>query len=91
MPRCLELAGVSDGSPGVGLWDLHIVIFFCFVPFGGERRPTAEAMADFGRVILFHQMVPGIELGSEGRYCVSLPCEPSRRLQARWLMLRNKL
>lgn len=65
MPRCLELAGVSDGSPGVGLWDIHIVIFFCFVPFGGERRPTAEVVADFGRVIsgqalvvLFISLIP---------------------------------
>lgn len=33
MPRCLELAGVSDGSPGVGLWDdVHIVIFFVLFP-----------------------------------------------------------
>lgn len=63
MPRCLELAGVSDGSPGVGLWDVHIVIFF--VLFGGERRPTAEVMADFGRVIsgqalvvLFISLIP---------------------------------
>lgn len=39
--------------------------FFCFVPFGGERRPTAEVMADFGRVIsgqalvvLFISLIP---------------------------------
>lgn len=39
--------------------------FFCFVPFGGERRPTAEVMAEFGRVIsgqalvvLFISLIP---------------------------------
>lgn len=39
--------------------------FFCFVPFEGERSPTAEVMADFGRVIsgqalvvLFISLIP---------------------------------
>lgn len=46
MLRCTKLAGVSDDSPGVGLRDVHIVIFL-FCSLCGRKETNSRSDGRF--------------------------------------------